>query len=90
MKRGDAIERLTTAIVNKIIHAPLIALKQETNSEDGAIYIEAVRKLFNLDKSARTMGIRRRKTRNIYFTSPCPPVQGRGMWGSPLPLRKGI
>ncbi|MBI5180344.1 MAG: glutamyl-tRNA reductase [Nitrospirae bacterium] len=46
----DAIERLTTAIVNKIIHAPLIALKQETNSEDGAIYIEAVRKLFNLDK----------------------------------------
>ena len=45
-----SIESMATAIVNKIIHTPLIALKQETNSEDGALFIEAVRKLFNLDK----------------------------------------
>jgi glutamyl-tRNA reductase len=41
---------MASAIVNKIIHTPLIALKQETNSDDGALYIETIRKLFNLDK----------------------------------------
>lgn len=45
-----SIENMASAIVNKIIHTPLIALKQETNSDDGALYIETIRKLFNLDK----------------------------------------
>ncbi|MFQ5454584.1 MAG: glutamyl-tRNA reductase [Nitrospirota bacterium] len=44
------IEELTSSIINKILHAPLVALKQEANSSNGNMYIEAARILFNLDK----------------------------------------
>jgi glutamyl-tRNA reductase len=49
----QAVEALTQAIVNKIMHAPMVVLKQEaseTCSEDVCRY---ARKLFNLDKELK-------------------------------------
>lgn len=43
------IEGLTSTIVNKILHNPLVALKLEANSTNGLLYAEAVRKLFDLN-----------------------------------------
>lgn len=46
----QAIDLLTTSIINKLLHAPLVSLKHEANSSNGSMYIEAARRLFNLDK----------------------------------------
>lgn len=46
----EAIESLALAIMNKLLHAPLVALKDELNSSNGMLYIEAARRLFNLDR----------------------------------------
>lgn len=45
----QAIEGLTSTIVKKILHNPLVALKLEADSTNGLLYAEAVRKLFDLD-----------------------------------------
>ena len=45
----QAVEALTNTIVNKILHGPLVALKGEADSNNGLLYAEAVRKLFNLE-----------------------------------------
>jgi glutamyl-tRNA reductase len=44
------LDGVTTALVNKLLHAPVVALKQEANHPDGALYAETVRKLFRLDE----------------------------------------
>lgn len=45
-----AIEALTRAIVNKVLHAPVTTLKRAGDDNiTGEIYLEAVRKLFDLD-----------------------------------------
>ncbi|MBI3811798.1 MAG: glutamyl-tRNA reductase [Nitrospirae bacterium] len=46
----ETIEGLAASIVNKLLHSPLVVLKDEARSENGALYAEAVRRLFNLDK----------------------------------------
>ncbi len=46
----QAVEVLTSSIINKLLHAPLVSLKHEASSENGSTYIEAARRLFNLDK----------------------------------------
>ena len=46
----EIIEGLTACIINKLLHAPLVVLKDEAHSSNGAQYVEAVRRLFNLDK----------------------------------------
>jgi glutamyl-tRNA reductase len=43
-----AVERVTTAIVNKILHAPVTALRRQI-AEDDAAALEAARRLFRLD-----------------------------------------
>jgi glutamyl-tRNA reductase len=48
------LEGLTQAIVNKLLHAPLMVLKQEANSSNGSLYVETIRKLFNLDQEIPT------------------------------------
>ncbi len=45
-----SIEGLTNSIVNKILHAPLVALKHRSNSSDGSLYVEITRRLFDLDR----------------------------------------
>jgi len=45
-----AIEGLAAAIVNKLLHGPLVTLKAEADSVSGPMYVEAVRRFFNLDE----------------------------------------
>ncbi|MBI5327506.1 MAG: glutamyl-tRNA reductase [Deltaproteobacteria bacterium] len=44
------IEAMTKAVINKIVHAPVTHLKKEANKVEGDFYIEATRRLFDLDK----------------------------------------
>jgi glutamyl-tRNA reductase len=47
-RQRDAIERLTTALVNKILHAPVTALRRHRAEPAEAFYVEAARRLFRL------------------------------------------
>lgn len=47
------IESMASAIVNKLIHSTMITLKAEVNSSGGEAYVEAARRFFNLEDSAR-------------------------------------
>ena len=40
---------MSSSMVNKILHKPTIKLKEKTQSEDGHIYLKAIRHLFHLD-----------------------------------------
>lgn len=57
------IEGLTSTIVNKILHNPLVALKVEADSTNGLLYAEAVRKLFDLDVKVLEQGPQEEKER---------------------------
>lgn len=50
-----AVEAMSQAIVNKLLHAPLVVLKQAASAPDnsGEGIIDAARRLFNLDKELR-------------------------------------
>ncbi|MBW1842753.1 MAG: glutamyl-tRNA reductase, partial [Deltaproteobacteria bacterium] len=48
-KERSAVDALTKAIVNKILHAPVSRLKQEAEREGGMAYLETARVLFALD-----------------------------------------
>lgn len=55
-KLGDLSERdlntinaMTTAIVNKLLHAPIVRIKERSAKEDNYVYVESLRHLFNLD-----------------------------------------
>ncbi len=48
-KEKKSLEAMTSAIINKILHHPVTHLKKEHDSVEGDLYIEATRKLFNLD-----------------------------------------
>ena len=43
------IYQMKNSMINKILHKPTIKLKQKTQSEDGHIYLKAIRYLFHLD-----------------------------------------
>ncbi len=43
------IEILTGSIVNKILHEPMIGLKEESNDRSATPYVAAIRRLFGLD-----------------------------------------
>jgi len=53
------IEAMTRAIINKILHPPVTHLKKETNSVEGDFYIEATRRLFDLDSEEATEGVKK-------------------------------
>ncbi|MGH7232242.1 MAG: glutamyl-tRNA reductase [Nitrospiraceae bacterium] len=44
-----AVEGLAAAIINKLLHGPLVTLKSEANSASGSMFIEAARRFFHLD-----------------------------------------
>jgi glutamyl-tRNA reductase len=48
----EGVEKLTRAIVNKILHAPLARLRAETDREEGLAMLEAARALFALDDAS--------------------------------------
>jgi len=43
------LRQMSSSIINKILHKPTINLKQKTQSEDGHVYLKAIRHLFHLD-----------------------------------------
>lgn len=47
-KEQKVLEAMTTAIVNKILHHPVTHLKREANKIEGDLYIDTIRKLFDL------------------------------------------
>ncbi len=51
-KERKAIDAMTAAIVNKILHHPTSILKQASTSDDGNLYLDAVRTLFDLPEPA--------------------------------------
>jgi len=50
--QSEAIEKLTRGIVNKIMHAPISRLRDETNREVGLARLDEARSLFGLDEDA--------------------------------------
>src|SRR3989442_1419446 len=51
-RQREALERLTQAIVNKVLHAPLTALRRHRTDPAEAFYVEAARRLFRLGTGA--------------------------------------
>ena len=51
LSEGDKqiIDQMSGSIINKILHKPTIKLKQKSQSQDGHIYLKAIRHLFHLD-----------------------------------------
>jgi len=47
-EQREAIDRFAESLVNKLLHGPLVALKEEANSVNGVLYVEAARRLFDL------------------------------------------
>ena len=47
-RERDALEAMTEAIVNKILHAPITRLKQRDRRSE-AFYVDAARRLFDLE-----------------------------------------
>ena len=43
------LRQMSSSMINKILHKPTTKLKQKTQSEDGHIYLKAIRHLFHLD-----------------------------------------
>jgi glutamyl-tRNA reductase len=50
-EQSEAIDGLTLSIVNKLLHGPLTALKEETHGTNGNALLEATQKLFLLQKT---------------------------------------
>ena len=44
----QAVDQITQAIVNKILHHPISQLKEKAHAPDGAEFIELIRKIFNI------------------------------------------
>lgn len=57
--QGDTLEQLTRSIVNKIMHAPISRLRDETDREAGLIRLEEARSLFALDEEATALDLPR-------------------------------
>jgi glutamyl-tRNA reductase len=49
-RERDALEAMTAAIVNKILHTPISKLKSGDEGEDDTFYIDAVLRLFELEQ----------------------------------------
>ena len=44
------VEGLASSIVNKLLHRPLVTLKEEAAGANGTMYVDAARRLFSLDE----------------------------------------
>jgi glutamyl-tRNA reductase len=52
----NAVESLTAQIVNKLLHLPTVRMKEAAAGADGAVYADAVRRLFDLDDGGKHTG----------------------------------
>ena len=48
-KERQALEDMTSAMINKILHAPITRLKGLSEDQEEALYIDALKKLFELE-----------------------------------------
>lgn len=55
-KQISQVEALTSAIVNKLLHSPLVALKRSAGNPEGSGHIEAARVLFELGEQETGKG----------------------------------
>ena len=46
-----AVESVTSQIVNKLLHLPIVRMKEAAVTADGVIYAETVRHLFGLEEN---------------------------------------
>jgi glutamyl-tRNA reductase len=46
----QAIEAMSSSIINKLLHTPIVRLKQESQAKGGGRYLQALRHLFSLDE----------------------------------------
>ncbi|MCK4503963.1 MAG: glutamyl-tRNA reductase, partial [Desulfuromonadales bacterium] len=53
-KERKAVESMSLAIINKILHHPTQVLKQANNGDCGSLYIDAVRELFDLPEQTES------------------------------------
>ncbi len=49
-RQRELVEELAMAITNKLLHSPLVALKTEAESPNGALFAETAQRLFDLEK----------------------------------------
>ena len=49
-KEREVVEKLTTRLVNKLLHDPITHLKVEAANGNGVVYTQAMRYLFGLDE----------------------------------------
>ena len=49
-KERRAMEALSQAIINKILHGPITQLKKTSHDSEGEAYVDIVKKLFQLDE----------------------------------------
>ncbi len=49
-KERQALEDMTSAMISKILHAPITRLKKQPEEQEEALYIEALKKLFGLEE----------------------------------------
>src|SRR5436190_1414474 len=63
-RQRETIERLTQAIVNKVLHAPLTALRRHRADPAEAFYVEAARRLFRLGTGATGEAAEERSARS--------------------------
>jgi glutamyl-tRNA reductase len=54
-KRDDAdveeLDRVTKALVNKLLHRPMVQMRELVRGKDGQVYLEAFQEIFDLDAS---------------------------------------
>lgn len=55
----ETVESLTTQIVNKLLHLPIVRMKQAAAAADGPGYVEAARHLFGLGEEERAASSRK-------------------------------
>ena len=49
-KERQALEDMTSAMISKILHTPITRLKRQPEDQDEVVYIEALKKLFDLEE----------------------------------------
>jgi glutamyl-tRNA reductase len=54
-RERELVESMASTIVNKLIHSTLVTLKTEVNSSEGAAFVEAARRFFNLGESSSSI-----------------------------------
>ncbi|MFQ5574776.1 MAG: glutamyl-tRNA reductase, partial [Terriglobia bacterium] len=59
-RERNLIQALAGGIINKLLHTPIVKVKEATAQKDGYLYLESLRHLFDLEE-ADEVGLRRKK-----------------------------